>query len=47
MTLSGAPAIGKFPSASFAFNQAWLAASLTAATRPAWPRLLALDGQDP
>ena len=36
--------IGKFPSASFAFNQAWLAASLAAATLLAWLRLLALDG---
>jgi Transposase DDE domain group 1 len=36
--------IGKFPSASFAFNQAWLAASVTAATLLAWLRLLALDG---
>jgi hypothetical protein len=36
--------IGKFPAASFAFNQAWLAASLTAATLLAWLRLLALDG---
>ncbi len=36
--------IGKFPSASFAFNQAWLAASLTAATLLVWLRLLALDG---
>jgi hypothetical protein len=36
--------IGKFPSTSFAFNQAWLAASLTAATLLAWLRLLALDG---
>jgi Transposase DDE domain group 1 len=36
--------IGKFPSASFTFNQAWLAAALTAATLLAWLRLLALDG---
>jgi hypothetical protein len=36
--------IGKFPSTSFAINQAWLAASLTAATLLAWLRLLALDG---
>jgi hypothetical protein len=36
--------IGKFPSTSFAFNQAWLAASLIAATLLAWLRLLALDG---
>jgi Transposase DDE domain group 1 len=36
--------IGKFPSTSFAFNQAWLAASLAAATLLAWLRLLALDG---
>jgi hypothetical protein len=36
--------IGKFPAASFAFNQAWLAASLAAATLLAWLRLLALDG---
>jgi hypothetical protein len=33
--------IGKFPAASFAFNQAWLAASLAAATLLAWLRLLA------
>jgi hypothetical protein len=36
--------IGKFPSASFALNQAWLAASLAAATLLAWLRLLALEG---
>jgi DDE family transposase len=36
--------IGKFPAASFALNQAWLAASLIAATLLAWLRLLALDG---
>jgi hypothetical protein len=36
--------IGKFPSTSFALNQAWLAASLAAATLLAWLRLLALDG---
>jgi hypothetical protein len=36
--------IGKFPSASFTFNQAWLAAALTAAALLAWLRLLALDG---
>jgi hypothetical protein len=36
--------IGKFPSTSFPLNQAWLAASLTAATLLAWLRLLALDG---
>jgi Transposase DDE domain group 1 len=36
--------IGKFPSASFAVNQAWLAASLAAATLLAWLKLLALDG---
>jgi hypothetical protein len=36
--------IGKFPSTSFAFNQAWLAASLIAAALLAWLRLLALDG---
>jgi hypothetical protein len=35
--------IGKFPSTSFALNQAWLAASLAAATLLAWLRLLALD----
>jgi len=32
--------IGKFPSTSFALNQAWL----TAAAGLAWLRLLALDG---
>ena len=37
--------IGKFPSTSFALNQAWLAASLTAATLLAWLRLLALDSE--
>ena len=36
--------IGKFPSTSFALNQAWLAASLIAAALLAWLRLLALDG---
>jgi DDE family transposase len=36
--------IGKFPSHVFALNQAWLAASLIAATLLAWLRLLALDG---
>jgi Transposase DDE domain group 1 len=36
--------IGKFPSHGFALNQAWLAASLTAATLLAWLKLLALDG---
>jgi len=36
--------ISKFPSHAFAFNQAWLAAALTAATLLAWLRLLALDG---
>ena len=36
--------IGKFPSTSFALNQAWLAAALTAAALLAWLRLLALDG---
>jgi Transposase DDE domain group 1 len=36
--------IGKFPSHAFALNQAWLAASLIAATLLAWLRLLALDG---
>ncbi len=36
--------IGRFPSQSFAINQAWLAASLIAATLMAWLRLLALDG---
>ena len=35
---------GRFPSHAFAFNQAWLAASLIAATLLAWLRLLALDG---
>ena len=36
--------IGHFPSHAFAFNQAWLAAALIAATLLAWLRLLALDG---
>jgi hypothetical protein len=36
--------IGKFPSRGFAFNAAWLTASLIAATLLAWLRLLALDG---
>jgi hypothetical protein len=36
--------IGRFPSHAFAFNQAWLAAALTAAALLAWLRLLALDG---
>lgn len=36
--------IGKFPSHGFAFNSAWLTASLIAATLLAWLRLLALDG---
>jgi hypothetical protein len=36
--------LGKFPSQAFAFNQAWLAASLIAATLLAWLRLLAFDG---
>jgi hypothetical protein len=36
--------IGRFPSHAFAFNQAWLAAALIAATLLAWLRLLALDG---
>jgi DDE family transposase len=36
--------LGKFPSHLFALNQAWLAASLIAATLLAWLRLLALDG---
>jgi Transposase DDE domain group 1 len=36
--------IGKFPSTSFALNQAWLAASLAAATLLAWLKLLAFDG---
>lgn len=35
---------GRFPSHSFAFNSAWLAASLIAATLLAWLRLTALDG---
>jgi hypothetical protein len=38
---------GRFPGHAFAFNQAWLAASLTAATLLAWLRLLALDGPWP
>ena len=36
--------IGRFPSHAFAFNQAWLAAAMTAAALLAWLRLLALDG---
>jgi hypothetical protein len=36
--------IGHFPSHSFALNQAWLAAALTAAALLAWLRLLALTG---
>jgi hypothetical protein len=36
--------IGRFPSHGFAFNSAWLAAALIAATLLAWLRLLALDG---
>jgi hypothetical protein len=36
--------IGHFPSHSFALNQAWLAAALTAAALLAWLRLLALAG---
>jgi Transposase DDE domain group 1 len=35
--------IGRFPSQSFAINQAWLSASLIAATLLAWLKLLALD----
>jgi hypothetical protein len=36
--------ISKFPSQAFAFNQAWLAAALIAATLLCWLKLLALDG---
>jgi hypothetical protein len=36
--------IGRFPSHDFAFNQAWMSASLTAATLLAWLKLIALDG---
>lgn len=36
--------IGRFPSHSFAFNRAWLSASLIAATLLAWLKLIALDG---
>jgi hypothetical protein len=36
--------IGRFPSQSMAFNSAWLAAALTAATLLAWLAHLALDG---
>lgn len=36
--------IGRFPSRDFAFNAAWLAASLIAATLLAWLKLIALDG---
>jgi Transposase DDE domain group 1 len=35
---------GRFPSRSFAFNSAWLSASLIAATLLAWLKLIALDG---
>jgi DDE family transposase len=35
--------IGKLPSHAFALNQAWLAASLIAATLLAWLKILALD----
>ena len=37
--------IGRFPSHAFAFNAAWLTASLAAATLLAWLRLIALDGR--
>ena len=37
--------IGRFPSHDFAFNAAWLAASLIAATLLAWLKLIALDGK--
>lgn len=37
--------IGRFPSTSFAFNTAWMTASLIAATLLAWLRLIALDGK--
>src|SRR5712664_2920813 len=36
--------IGRFPSQAFAFNQAWLAASMTGQILLAWLKLLALDG---
>jgi hypothetical protein len=36
--------IGRFPSHDFAFNSAWLSASLIAAALLAWLRLIALDG---
>jgi hypothetical protein len=36
--------IGKFPSRDFAFNQAWMSASLIAATLLTWLKLIALDG---
>jgi DDE family transposase len=36
--------IGWFRSRDFAFNAAWLAASLIAATLLAWLKLIALDG---
>jgi hypothetical protein len=36
--------IGRFPSTSFAFNQAWMAAALIAATLLAWIKLIAFDG---
>jgi len=37
--------VGKFPSHGFAFNAAWLTASLIAATLLAWLKLTALDGK--
>jgi hypothetical protein len=37
--------LGKFPSRGFAFNAAWLTASLIAATLLAWLKLTALDGK--
>jgi hypothetical protein len=36
--------IGRFPARDFAFSQAWMAASLLAATLLAWLKLIALDG---
>jgi hypothetical protein len=36
--------IGRFPSRDFAFNSAWMSASLIAAALLAWLKLIALDG---
>jgi hypothetical protein len=37
--------IGRFPSRSFAFNQAWLTAAMIAQILLAWLKLIALDGK--